>query len=48
MEFLKKIIRSKKSENKKKEPTIKKNKKIKLEKKPLKKEIHKKEKPSIN
>jgi len=47
MEFLKKIIKSKKSENKKKEPTIKKNKKIKLEKKPLKKEIPKKEKPPI-
>ena len=47
MEFLKKIIKSKKSENKKKETTIKKNKKIKLEKKPLKKEIPKKEKPSI-
>ena len=47
MEFLKKIIKSKKSENKKKEPAIKKNKKNKLEKKPLKKEIPKKEKPPI-
>jgi len=47
MEFLKKIIKSKKSQDKKKESNIKKNKKIKLEKKPLKKEIPKKEKPPI-
>ena len=47
MEFLKKIIKSKKSENKKKEPTIKKNKKIKLEKKPIIKEVPKKEKPPV-
>jgi len=39
MEFLKKIMKSKKSQDKKKESNIKKNKKIKLEKKPLKKEI---------
>lgn len=47
MEFLKKIMKSKKSQDKKKETNIKKNKKIKLEKKPLKKEIPKKEKPPI-
>ena len=47
MEFLKKIMKSKKSQDKKKETSIKKNKKIKLEKKPLKKEIPKKEKPPI-
>ena len=47
MEFLKKIMKSKKSQDKKKESNIKKNKKIKLEKKPLKKEIPKKEKPPI-
>ena len=47
MEFLKKIMKSKKSQDKKKESNIKKNKKIKLEKKPLKKEILKKEKPPI-
>ena len=47
MEFLKKIMQSKKSQDKKKESNIKKNKKIKLEKKPLKKEIPKKEKPPI-
>ena len=41
MEFLKKIMKNKKSQDKK--STIKKNKKIKLEKKPLKKEIPKKE-----
>lgn len=46
MEFLKKIMKSKKSQDEKKESNIKKNKKIKLEKKPLK-EIPKKEKPSI-
>ena len=38
MEFLKKIMKSKKSQDKKKESNIKKNKKIKLKKKPLKKE----------
>ena len=38
MEFLKKIMKSKKSQDKKKESNIKKNKKIKLEKKPIKKE----------
>ena len=38
MEFLKKIMKSKKSQDKKKVSNIKKNKKIKLEKKPLKKE----------
>ena len=47
MEFLKKIMQSKKSQDKKKETNIKKNKKIKLEKKPPKKEIPKKEKPLI-
>jgi CarD family transcriptional regulator len=47
MEFLKKIMKSKKSQDKKKETSIKKNKKIKLEKKLLKKEIQKKEKPPI-
>jgi CarD family transcriptional regulator len=47
MEFLKKIMKSKKSQDKKKVSNIKKNKKIKLEKKPLKKEIPKKEKPLI-
>ena len=47
MEFLKKIMKSKKSQDKKKESNIKKNKKIKLEKKPLKKEIPKKENPPI-
>ena len=47
MEFLKKIMQSKKSQDKKKESNIKKNKKIKLEKKPLKKEIPKKEKLPI-
>ncbi|CAO6132262.1 COG1329 Transcriptional regulators, similar to M. xanthus CarD [Candidatus Pelagibacterales bacterium] len=47
MEFLKKIMKSKKSQDKKKVSNIKKNKKIKLEKKPLKKEIPKKEKPPI-
>ena len=40
-------MKSKKSQDKKKESNIKKNKKIKLEKKPLKKEIQKKEKPPI-
>jgi CarD family transcriptional regulator len=47
MEFLKKIMKSKKSQDKKKESNIKKNKKIKLEKKPIKKEIPKKENPPI-
>ena len=47
MEFLKKIMKSKKTQDKKKVSNIKKNKKIKLEKKPLKKEIPKKEKPPI-
>ena len=47
MEFLKKIMKSKKSQDKKKVSNIKKNKIIKLEKKPLKKEIPKKEKPPI-
>jgi CarD family transcriptional regulator len=47
MEFLKKIMKSKKSQDKKKVQNIKKNKKIKLEKKPLKKEIPKKEKSPI-
>ena len=47
MEFLKKIMQSKKSQDKKKEINIKKNKKIKLEKKLPKKEIPKKEKPPI-
>ncbi len=47
MEFLKKIMQSKKSQDKKKETNIKKNKKIKLEKKLPKKEIPKKEKPPI-
>ncbi len=47
MEFLKKIMKSKKTQGKKKVSNIKKNKKIKLEKKPLKKEIPKKEKPPI-
>ena len=47
MEFLKKIMKSKKSQDKKKESNIKKNKKIKIEKKPLKKEIPKKENPPI-
>ena len=47
MEFLKKIMKSKKSQDKKKVSNIKKNKKIKLEKKPLKKEIPKKEKLPI-
>ena len=47
MEFLKKIMKSKKSQDKKKETNIKKNKKIKLEKKLPKKEIPKKEKPPI-
>lgn len=46
MEFLKKIMKSKKSQDEKKESNFKKDKKIKLEKKPLK-EIPKKEKPSI-
>ena len=40
-------MKSKKSQDKKKVSNIKKNKKIKLEKKPLKKEIPKKEKPLI-
>ncbi len=40
-------MKSKKSQDKKKETNIKKNKKIKLEKKSLKKEIQKKEKPPI-
>ena len=40
-------MKSKKSQDKKKVSNIKKNKKIKLEKKPLKKEILKKEKPPI-
>jgi CarD family transcriptional regulator len=39
MEFLKKIMKNKKSQDKKKKSNITKNKKIKLEKKPLKKEI---------
>jgi CarD family transcriptional regulator len=45
MEFLKKIMKNKKSPDKKKESIIKKNKKIKLEKKLLKKEVLKKEVP---
>ncbi len=47
MEFLRKIMKSKKSSDKKKESIIKKNKKIKLEKKPVIKEVPKKEKPSV-
>jgi CarD family transcriptional regulator len=47
MEFLKKIMKNKKSQDKKKESIIKKNKKIKIEKKILKKEIQKKEKPAV-
>ena len=47
MEFLKKIMKSKKTQDKKKVSNIKKNKKIKLEKKLPKKEIPKKEKPPI-
>ena len=47
MEFLRKIMKSKKSPDKKKESIIKKNKKIKLEKKPVIKEVPKKEKPSV-
>ena len=45
MEFLKKIMKNKKSSDKKKESIIKKKKKIKLEKKPIIKEVPKKEKP---
>jgi len=47
MEFLRKIMKSKKSPDKKKESIIKKNKKIKLEKKPVIKEVPKKEKPPV-
>ena len=47
MEFLKKIMKNKKSSDKKKESIIKKKKKIKLEKKPIIKEVPKKEKPPI-
>jgi CarD family transcriptional regulator len=47
MEFLKKIMKNKKSSDKKKESIIKKKKKIKLEKKPIIKEVPKKEKPSV-
>jgi CarD family transcriptional regulator len=47
MEFLRKIMKNKKSADKKKESIIKKNKKIKLEKKPVIKEVPKKEKPSV-
>ena len=47
MEFLKKIMKNKKSSDKKKESIIKKKKKIKLEKKPIIKEIPKKEKPPV-
>ena len=44
MEFLRKIMKNKKSPDKKKELIIKKNKKIKLEKKPVIKEVLKKDK----
>jgi CarD family transcriptional regulator len=47
MEFLKKIMKNKKSPDKKKESIIKKKKKIKLEKKPIIKEVPKKEKPPV-
>ncbi len=47
MEFLKKIMKNKKSSDKKKESIIKKKKKIKLEKKPIIKEVPKKEKPPL-
>ena len=47
MEFLKKIMKNKKSSDKKKESIIKKKKKIKLEKKPITKEVPKKEKPPV-
>ena len=47
MEFLKKIMKNKKSSDKKKESIIKKKKKIKLEKKPMIKEVPKKEKPPV-
>jgi CarD family transcriptional regulator len=47
MEFLKKIMKNKKSSDKKKESIIKKKKKIKLEKKPIIKEVPKKEKPPV-
>jgi len=47
MEFLKKIMKNKKSSDKKKELIIKKKKKIKLEKKPIIKEVPKKEKPPV-
>ena len=47
MEFLKKIMKNKKSSDKKKESIIKKKKKIKLEKKPIIKEAPKKEKPPV-
>jgi CarD family transcriptional regulator len=47
MEFLKKIMKNKKSSDKKKESIIKKKKKIKLEKKPIIKEVPRKEKPPV-
>ncbi len=47
MEFLRKIMKNKKSPDKKKESIIKKKKKIKLEKKPIIKEVPKKEKPPV-
>lgn len=47
MEFLRKIMKNKKSPDKKKDLIIKKNKKIKLEKKPVTKEVLKKEKPPV-
>lgn len=47
MEFLKKIMKNKKSSDKKKESIVKKKKKIKLEKKPIIKEVPKKEKPPV-
>jgi CarD family transcriptional regulator len=47
MEFLKKILKNKKSQDKKKESINKKKKKIKLEKKPIIKEVPKKEKPPV-
>ena len=47
MEFLRKIMKNKKSPDKKKELIIKKNKKIKLEKKPATKEVLKNDKPPV-
>ena len=47
MEFLRKIMKNKKSPDKKKELIIKKNKKIKLEKKTVTKEVPKKDKPPV-